>query len=311
MPRKDTHSEERCDRLEEWVSHFNKTMKPYTRSLRKDLTGQKFGMLTVIGLNGRDKGGRAMWLCKCDCGSEQPVIAEGHNLQVGHTASCGCVRYTEKYGKDIIGVKFGRATALRQYVDERGLAMVECGCDCTEGKIFSALRGCLISGQTTSCGCYHKERMLEFFTTHGLSNDILYGVWADIATRCYNTKRPAYKDYGGRGIIMSDIWIGKTGFQSFYDWAHANGYKKGLTIDRIDNNGIYSPENCRWVSMKIQCNNTRKNLIITYKGRAQTFSLWMDELGLNYGTVYPRIYKLGWSVDEAFEVRKRIRHHKT
>lgn len=271
-------------------------MKPYQRSLRKDLTGKKFGMLTVLSLNGRDKGGRAMWLCKCECGEQ--VVSEGYNLQSGHTASCGCVRFTEKYGRDIIGVKSGRATVLRQYTDERNHVMVECQCDC--GKIFSTHRMSFVRDTTQSCGCYQRDRSIEGSFKHGMTGTRMHGIWSGLKSRCILTTNHSYKNYGGRGITVCDEWLCEDGFNKFYEWSMANGYNDNLTIDRIDNSIGYTPDNCRWVDMTIQCNNTRRNIHIEYRGETKTMAKWARLLGLNYSKVYRRIYKLGWSADDAF-----------
>lgn len=129
--------------------------------------------------------------------------------------------------------------------------------------------------------------------------------------RCYNPNNPAYKNYGGRGIKICDEWNNREvarniqrnntkGFLAFKKWALENGYADNLTIDRIDVNGDYSPENCRWVSRKIQNNNRRNNHYITYNGKTQSLADWCRELCLNYHKIRSRINKYGWSIEEAF-----------
>lgn len=271
-------------------------MKPYKRSLRKDLTGKKFGMLSVISLNGRDKGGRALWLCQCDCGDF--VVVEGHNLQSGHSSSCGCKKYTEKYGKDIIGVKFGRATTLRQF-RENGYTKIECICDC--GNKFITNRPSLVCGNTNSCGCLQKEMLLKSSITHGMSGTRIHGIWNDMKSRCNLTTNQNYHRYGGRGIKVCSEWSGLNGFENFYEWSINNGYRDIFSIDRIDNNGAYSPDNCRWSDMITQCNNRRNSKFLEYKGQTKTLSQWVRELNLKYPRTYHRIFILGWSVKDAFE----------
>ena len=122
-------------------------------------------------------------------------------------------------------------------------------------------------------------------------NKKLYKVWQGIKNRCYNHKCSAYKNYGGRGICMCEEW--KNNPFLFYFWAVNNGYKEGLTIDRIDNNGDYCPENCRWVTYKEQANNTRKNHIICYNGIEKTMSEWSEYLGITYSQIKYRIKKYG------------------
>ena len=123
-------------------------------------------------------------------------------------------------------------------------------------------------GGIKSCGCYQKRRTIETNKTHGLSNTRLSGIWSEIKNRTLNSKYKDYLDYGGRGITICDEW--KNDFMSFYNWAMSNGYEenKGLSIDRIDNDGNYEPSNCRWVSSNIQNRNKRipKNNTSGYKG---------------------------------------------
>lgn len=130
--------------------------------------------------------------------------------------------------------------------------------------------------------------------------------------RCSNPKYRGYKNYGGRGIAVCEEWnnsertnIGHhnnptKGFLAFKEWALKNGYADNLTLDRIDNNKGYSPKNCRWVSAKVQSNNRKSNLIITYKGETKTLHQWCDELHLNYQKVFQRLNRLHWSVEKAF-----------
>lgn len=266
------------------------------RSLRKDLTGKKFGMLTVISLNGRDKGGRALWLCKCACG--ESIVADGYNLQSGHTSSCGCLKYTEKYGKNIIGKRFGRLIAIRQFVNNK-YTMVECICDC--GNKTFVHRSSLVVGTTSSCGCYQKEVLLKASTTHGMSGTRIHSIWSDMRSRCNLITNQNYYRYGGRGIKVHEEWEGESGFNHFYEWSMKNGYTDKLTIDRIDNNSSYCPDNCRWTDMETQCNNRRNSRFLEYNGEIKTLAQWVKYLNLKYSRTYNRIYELGWTVKEAFE----------
>ena len=112
-------------------------------------------------------------------------------------------------------------------------------------------------------------------------------------TRCYNSNNIAYKYYGGRGINIDAEWIGVNGFQSFYDWSISNGYKKGLTIDRIDNNGNYCPDNCRWVSMQVQSNNKRNNVRYEVDGESLTIAQIAKKMGVSYHSIYCKIRNNG------------------
>jgi hypothetical protein len=120
--------------------------------------------------------------------------------------------------------------------------------------------------------------------------------------RCYNKNNKSYNDYGGRGIKVCDEW--KNDVNAFVKWAIDNGYKEDLTIDRIDVNGDYCPENCRWVTMKEQGNNKRKNHLITYNGKIQTLSQWCDELNLNRNMVAMRLFR-GWDFERIVSTPKK------
>ena len=123
----------------------------------------------------------------------------------------------------------------------------------------------------------------------------LYIAWKNIKERCYNPNSPNFKHYGGRGIFVCDKW--KANFKEFQQWSVENGYKKGFSIDRIDNDKGYSPDNCRWVSKKEQANNKRNNHFLTYQGKTQTISQWAEEIGVSRELISRRINKLGWDVE--------------
>lgn len=181
-----------------------------------------------------------------------------------------------------------------------------CRCKCGTEKTVAELS--LKNGSSKSCGCYFytnevKQKISEGQKTHGYSKTRLYKIWIGIKTRCYgNPNRYGYNDYGGRGIKMCSEW--KNNFLPFREWALNNGYdetaKKGkCTIDRIDVNGDYSPENCRFISIKEQMNNRRKTTFITYKGQTKPMSEWCKEYGIKINTAHKRI-KMGWDLDKVF-----------
>jgi hypothetical protein len=114
--------------------------------------------------------------------------------------------------------------------------------------------------------------------------------------RCYNSKRKEYPNYGGRGISVCSEWFD---FRNFMEWSLSNGYSDDLTIDRIDNDGNYCPENCRWVSMKQQGQNKRTNRYITHNGETKTITQWANDNGLQYHVLKKRIDGLGWSFERA------------
>ena len=161
--------------------------------------------------------------------------------------------------KDLTGQKFGRLTVIKFYEKRKRNTGSSykyywlCRCQCGNKIIVDVDN--LKNNSTKSCGCISKEKPAHI--THGLTNTLLYGVWGGIKTRCLNKNYKKYKDYGGRGIIICDEWLND--FSSFYNWSIENGYKKGLTIDRIDVNRNYEPKNCRWTTQKVQQNNRRNN----------------------------------------------------
>ena len=139
----------------------------------------------------------------------------------------------------------------------------------------------------------------------------LNGVYHGILRRCYNPNQKSYKDYGARGIKVCDEWLNpekvnigtkhsRKGWLAFEKWALSHGYKEGLSIDRIDNNKGYSPDNCRWVDSKVQSNNRNFCHFITYKGKTQNLKQWCYELGLNYKKIHRRIKVFHWSIEDAF-----------
>ena len=141
---------------------------------------------------------------------------------------------------------------------------------------------------------------------HNLSNTRLYHIWRGMLDRCYNEKNHSYHRYGGRGITCTSEWSNKeVGFQTFYDWAMSNGYQEDLTIDRINNNLGYSPDNCRWADAYTQANNKSSNIYVTREGRTQTLKQWTDELGIDYHVVQHRL-GLGWSMEDALTKDKRF-----
>lgn len=260
-------------------------------SKKLDLTGQRFGRLTAIEDVGRDKRYHRMWLCRCDCGEEK-IVGAG-NLVHGGVISCGCVRV-----KDLTGKRFGKLTvkSLHSRPGKRGGdALWLCQCDCGNETILPGYS--LQSGNTSSCGC-----LVRTLGGKSKSDKRLYRVWLGMKNRCMNSNNPKYSDYGGRGIRVCDEW---QDFNKFYDWAVANGYdpdapKGKCTIDRIDVNGDYSPENCRWVDRVIQANNKRNNVTFEYKGERRRLKDLANIAGITYQGFMRRINS-GWTVEEAVE----------
>lgn len=202
----------------------------------KDLTGQKFGRLTVIGLNDTDTR-KTYWICQCDCGNIKTVRSD--SLQSGAVRSCGCMKKEQ---------------------DKENLSK------------------------------NHKHKM---------SGSRLYEIWQGMKSRCYNVHDARYSRYGGRGIIVCDEW--KNDFDSFYHWSIENGYDNSLTIDRIDNDKNYCPDNCRWADAKTQARNRSTNIEITIGNATKTLTEWCEIFDLDYKVVYAKYARNGYSsIDDLF-----------
>lgn len=173
----------------------------------KDLTGQKFGRLTVVGLADTETR-KTYWICKCDCGNMKSVRSD--SLLCGAIKSCGC---------------------LKRKQDEINLTK------------------------------HHRHKM---------SGTRIYLEWSGMKSRCYNKNDTRYADWGGRGITVCEEWINS--FEAFYNWAISHGYQDDLTIDRIDNDGNYCPDNCRWATRKEQARNRRSNVKIKIGNATKTLT---------------------------------------
>ena len=199
---------------------------------------------------------------------------------------------------DLTGQKFGKLAVIQRIGSKDRKAVWRCRCDCEN--IVDVVGKDLRNGHTKSCGCLRVEQTSKVHRTHGKSKSRLFSIWQAMLKRCYRNNNKDYKRYGGRGITVCEEWLK---FEPFNDWAVANGYKEGLTIDRIDTNGNYEPSNCRWATIKEQCNNRTNNSFITYNGKTQTITQWADELGINYRTLVGRVKRLHWSVEKAFTTK--------
>lgn len=196
---------------------------------------------------------------------------------------------------DITGLRFGRLTAIcRDGTGRDGNALWKFKCDC--GNDIVAASNIVRRGDKSSCGCLRAP--------HGGARDRLYGVWCSMKRRCDTPSCAGYKNYGGRGIKVCAEW--RDDYRAFKDWAFAHGYdensKKGeCTLDRIDVNGDYCPENCRWITMKEQSNNKRNNHCFEYQGKTYTASELADMAGLEYHTFLKRM-EYGWDIETAMSV---------
>jgi hypothetical protein len=199
--------------------------------------------------------------------------------------------------------RYGRAIVLKRVENKGRYVRWLCKCDC--GNEFIALTIHLRSGAVKSCGCLRREVAIEksktINTKHGKHKTRLYKIWAAIKGRCFNKNNSAYKNYGARGITICDEWINN--YPAFEKWAIDHGYNDSLTIDRIDVNGNYCPENCRWATRREQQNNRRVNHFLEYHGKKKTIAEWARTLNISSKRIYERLSR-GWSTKNALSRKK-------
>lgn len=158
-----------------------------------------------------------------------------------------------------------------------------CTCECGNKIVVS--RSYLTSGNVRSCGCLKAELNTQKWTKHGKSNTRIYKIYEMMKDRCFNPKSNAYRYYGGKGIEVCNDWLGESGFDNFYNWSLENGYSDELTIDRINPNRNYSPDNCRWIPFPEQARNKTNCHYIMYNGEISTLSELSRKLHIDRGTI--------------------------
>jgi hypothetical protein len=270
---------------------------------RIDLTGQRFGKLVAIEpvASPTSKSTRCKWLCQCDCGNT--TISRGTDLRSGNATSCRC-----KFRTDLVGLKVGLLTVVKYIYSRKKNPHWICECECGRYPIFSSnsLRKGLIS-----CGCVHRKFRADVPIKMDEDRKRILRIFKGIIDRCEREQNISYHNYGGRGIHMCSEW--RNDFKAFYEWAISHGYANNLEVDRIDFNGNYCPENCRWISKTENNRNTRANVFIMYRGERLCIAEACEKAGMKkwYKTVCNRL-KMGWDVEKALHtpVRKNsyVRH---
>lgn len=207
--------------------------------------------------------------------------------------------------QDLTGQKYNRLTVIELAPKQGRRTMWKCRCDC--GNIIVARAENLKSGNTKSCGCLAKDHPSNY--KHGYSHTKIEYIYQAMKNRCYNPKNYEYHLYGGRGITICDEWLNDR--VKFYEWAYENGYKEGAkqaeqSLDRIDVNKGYSPENCRFVDAYVQANNKRTNVFVEHNGERHTLAEWARIFNIDYHLLYDRYISNGWSFIDAISPIKRV-----
>lgn len=213
---------------------------------------------------------------------------------------------------NLVGQRFGRLVVTEYVGINRSksghtYSQFKCLCDCGNETIK---RGTDIkSGSVNSCGCLRREISRNKATYHGFTHTKLYNVWKSMRGRCNCPSDQAYKNYGGRGITYDPSW---EDYKTFHEWAYRTGYVQdsGLTLERIDVNKGYSPDNCCWVDMKRQSNNKRNNLYFTIDGVTHTLAEWCEIHKVPYARTEARVQTLGWNIEDAL-TRESVRREYT
>jgi hypothetical protein len=195
---------------------------------------------------------------------------------------------------DMVGQKYGRLTVIEMAGhNKHKQRQWRCVCDC--GTSVEKSGSDIRSGNTLSCGCLHKELLSAASKTHGMSKMPIWSIHRAMMDRCYLTTSHAYNCYGGRGITVCERW---QTFENFF--ADMGNKPTGMSLEREDNNGGYNPENVQWATAKDQANNRRSSRWIEFRGETKTLAQWCEVLGLKVGTVWARLSRDGYSVEEAF-----------
>ena len=194
---------------------------------------------------------------------------------------------------DISNNIYSRLKAIKFIENKKGRELWLFKCNCGKEKIIRKTH--VTSGAIKSCGCLNIEKTTKH--GHGNKKDKIYRLWEGLKRRTLNNNFKQYSDYGGRGIFLCQEWCGD--FINFYNWAINNGYKEGLTIERIDNNKGYNEDNCKFATRKEQQRNRRNNVLITYMGETKCLAEWCEIKNIKFSTLRCRLFKYNWSIERA------------
>lgn len=206
----------------------------------------------------------------------------------------GCLCKTD-YSK-FINKKINKLTIIR-FIDNK---KVECKCECGKIKVFNKFN--VLSEGTISCGCEKHNYLIKKNTKHNKCKTRIYQTYMSMKARCFNKKSYAYKWYGGRGIKVCNEWLGENGFHNFYNWAIENKYNDDLSLERIDVNGNYEPNNCTWIPISNQQLNTSKSIKIESNGKYITVKELSKKYNIPKTTLYSRIKSKGKKIVKEKEI---------
>jgi len=247
----------------------------------KDLTGEKINNWIVREFKGLNKHQQSLWLVECDCLKHIQRIKTTSAIK--SDKSCGCLNV-----ENLKGIIFGKWEVISDpIIKSNNKTFFKCKCSCDKHTIKLVRADRLKNGTSTSCGCY----ALEVRTKHGLSRERIANIWYGMLDRCANTERDDYKNYGGRGIFVCEEWSNQNNYQgliNFVEWGLENGYDENLTIERIDVDGIYEPNNCTWVTMKEQAKNKRCTIYLDIDNESDKLVDLVKENNIKRGTLLRR-----------------------
>ncbi|MBQ7705878.1 MAG: hypothetical protein IJT73_10740, partial [Selenomonadaceae bacterium] len=225
---------------------------------------------------------------RCDCGNT--CIVQGYQLKSGRTQSCGCYKRqlaAERQFKDLTGQTFGRLTVIAYAYTKSRAAYWMCSCIC--GNECVVRGSSLINGDTQSCGCLQKENVSQIKFIHGMSNTRIHRIWSNMIDRCENPVNIGYYKYGGRGIKVCTQWHEFINFYNYVSKLPKFG-DINCSLDRINNNGNYEPDNVRWADAKTQGRNRRNNIVVEYQGVKMTLAEAAEKSGISYDVLKKRHY---------------------
>lgn len=266
-----------------------------------DLTGQRFGKLHVIRREGSDKSGKALWLCKCECGKQKAIPGVALRMSRNPVRSCGCGMNPRGPRKDLAGKTFGLLKVLHPVVPAEG-GKTKWACRCSCGNQCEVSVDHLTTGHTRSCGCRKKSTALKHGHARSTGASGTYNSWRAMLQRCGNPSHPSWSHYGGRGVQVCERWDPAKGgsFENFLTDMGPRPEGKELDKDISAGTGclLYSPETCQWATKDEQVHAMRNNRWVTHNGETLIASDWARRFDL-HPDVFTKRIDAGWEIARA------------